>query len=128
MLLSNMTEREVKDEILSDLEVLKRKMDHDAHKQWRCVLKRRSRENPPVMYEYVSPQKNKWIYIIKTSKKGSFYFPVAYHYSKRGLTAYQLTPDQGILIFTGHFFTRFRERMPLDIVDPLDLLKRFFWV
>ena len=128
MLLPTMNEKEIRREIFADHEVVQRKMDHDARRQWRVVLKSRTKDNPPVMYDYRSPQKNTWLYIIKTYKKRNVFYPIIYYYNKRGLTAYQLTEKDGLLIYTSHFFTRFRERMSLDIADPLELLKRFFWV
>ena len=81
-----------------------------------------------------SPAGNNWIIFMQKSptvkeyvdKKSIRILAVSYHYGEKGITAFHLTANNGIVGFNAHFFDRYNERMQLNLQHPLHIVKSFF--
>jgi len=95
----------------------------------------------PRIFEFRTPQKNKWIMILNkeyamekyknTDDIG--YTCFCYYFNDIGIrvfTAIQ-SPEtgaalEGLIVFNSHFFTRYNERLNLGLAEPLDKVKHYF--
>ena len=90
-------------------------------------LKRKHLTQGAKTVQYVSPRQNTWIYIL-TRTDAMRVNPVLYQYNENGISAYHIADRRGhkvIVIQTGHFFKRYHERLHLDIVKPLEIVKHY---
>jgi hypothetical protein len=127
MIVPSMSNEEIVKELLSDVEIVKRKAEYSVEEVRRMLIK--TKAYPFIKaFDYVSPKtKNKWIYVLEiNSKYDSFVTPVNYHYTDIGLRAAMVTSTGNIVLYTGHFFTRYSEREDLNILNPVDKMKDFF--
>ena len=137
MLIDTMNNEEVSMEIAKDWDniqgtIQRLTKDYDKLRRKRKIDK--TREYPKV-YEFKSKLKNKWILIISkgasaTNYKGGktlAFVPVVYYYSKVGLRVFKVPPRVlKLFVYNGHVFTRYNDRMNLDIKDPIKVVKHFF--
>ena len=83
----------------------------------------------PKAYQLKSASKNNWLIIFDRDRLDYLTTFICYYYTAKGLKAYmKLAPPEntGLITYTGHFFKRYRERLNLEHVNPVDGLKRFF--
>ena len=125
MLVPSMTDEEIRKEIEKDFPILYRKSLYVAaeiKKQNMPLQKKRIIKT----FDYVSKNKNNWIYKIDINKKITVLVYLAYFYSDRGLTAIEVFNHSDVLLFfSAHFFKRYNERLHLNIVLPKDLLHKY---
>ena len=127
MIVSTMSNEEVAKGIISDFPIVSRKGLYVIKKLLHDLIK--SKKFPFLkIYEYTSPSKNKWLYVIEIkSKKDHFVNCVNYHYTDKGFRAgYCMNDGNGgdkIAFFNGHFFSRYAERKNLSITDPIEKMK-----
>jgi len=89
----------------------------------------------PKEYEIKTAGKNNWIIFLHkapgekkyTGTKSLCFLCVIYYYSTKGLMAFNLTEEDAPLSgFTSHFFKRYNERLCLNLLNPIDVVKAFF--
>ncbi|MBK5270106.1 MAG: hypothetical protein JJE22_03745 [Bacteroidia bacterium] len=79
-------------------------------------------------------RKNNWIiFLRKFSTKEKFelgddvlVFLIVYYYNKTGLRVFEARSMELMVVYNGHFFTRYNERMKLNLSRPLDILIHYF--
>ena len=55
------------------------------------------------------------------------FYPVVYYFGCRGFTVFKPDEDSGVLfVYQPHVFTRYCQRMQLDLSDPLQKMQHFF--
>lgn len=132
MLTLQMTECEILQEIKYDLPDVIEISNNKEAKVRRIIQK--SLRFPVFVHSYItSPKKNKWIILWEArSKKNigdkALVTLVCYHETSHGRYVFMPTwnDDKLILIvYPPHFFSRFAERMELDVTG-VDLLRRYF--
>ena len=122
-----MSKEEIIKEMLLDFDIVRRKSDFVV-KDLISELSKTKKYPFVKAFDYVTPKtKNKWIYIIELKTKNDIFQTfVNYHDTSIGIRAGLMMTNKEIVFFTGHFFKRFAEREKLDIVNPVDKMKRFF--
>ena len=127
MLVSTMNVDEVCRELLLEWEpVSKRGLSLAA--LFNDELKRKHLTKGAKTTQYVSPRNNTWLFIF-TRTDGTHVNPVLYFYNESGITAYHIAyrrEHRLIIIQTGHFFKRYHERLALDMIKPLEVVKYYF--
>ncbi len=132
MIVSGMTEKEIKAEMLVDISNAFRYCDTRDQKFRRMVIKT-SRFPVYAHSYYLSPRKNKWIILFEARDKKeigdkSRITFVATWDSPHGIYAIMAScPNENIKLFfyPPHFFSRYAERMDLKI-HGIDLIMRYF--
>jgi hypothetical protein len=132
MIVPSMSNDEIVKEILTDIAVVRRKLEYTAKDVRKQLLK--TKKYPFIKcYDYISPTKNNWIYLLEFKSKSDIYMSfINYHYTSIGLRAGLVTSfdlkswDEDFIFFTGHFFSRFVERENKVFVNPIDKIKLFF--
>ena len=87
----------------------------------------------PNCFEFRTPSKNNWIYIVSKATSDEKYNGTEscastilfYFYDKVGIRVFTITP-YGAVVFNIHFFKRYNERMNLNLDLPLDKVKHYF--
>lgn len=139
MLVPTMNQKEVTAEIVRDHDKIekstfprlleeyrkeRKKMQIDPAKTW------------PKHYAIKTAAKNNWLIFIQKlpsverfkKAEDAAGFSITYYYSKDGLRVfrYGCSEDNFMEVFNGHLFTRYNERLQLNIPYQLDVIKRFF--
>jgi hypothetical protein len=140
MIVETMSPSELSKAIIKDLIALKKSTllrlakEYDKLRSKKKISKEASFHQ---VYEIKSAAKNKWICFFSkspiVSKYQSFknitYTCITYYYTSKGLRVIRLI-DYGtneiLNVYNGHFFTRYNERMKLNLKQPLDIVKHFF--
>jgi len=132
MLVDSMTSKEVRNEVMSDVEALIVKASHLRHTATRVALKQ---TKFPYVYivDWTSPRKNKWLIVFNlyrrnTHKGGAGITGVCLQKYPKGYAAHRWCIDKNKTFFVStylpHFFDRYAERMNLDKTG-IDLIKHF---
>lgn len=132
MLVYGMTEKEMANEVISDMVNAFRFEDVNQNKFRREVLKA-SRFPIYRHFEYTSPRKNKWLVFYEARTKKEFgdncrITFVVTHNTPHGVYATLVSWVEGkpqLIMYPPHFFSRFRERMQLNATG-IELMKLFF--
>lgn len=127
MIVPSMSKEEVIKEMLSDFDIVRRKSEYKIKEVQRELIK--SKKYPFARaYNYVTPMtKNNWIFWLEfKSKSDIFQTFVCCYYTSVGLMAALVNNDMEITFYTGHFFSRFAEREGLEIINPIDKIKKYF--
>ena len=134
MLVSTMNHQEITKEILKEQEIfnysttiLRLTLEYFDERKKRKI---RKEEEYPRYYEIKSKAKNKWIILLTKERTLEKYtspedFDVrlfTYYYSEKGIRVFESLPE-GIVVHNQHFFARYRERMNLNILNILDVVK-----
>jgi hypothetical protein len=85
-------------------------------------------------FEFRTPSKNTWILIFGKAPADEKYkgpesisvCSLVYYYNETGIRVFKIVPTGGLSVFNAHFFTRYNERMNLNLVKPLDKVKHYF--
>lgn len=137
MLVPSMNNKEITKDIKKDLEILCNSSTADRlmfeYYMERKKLKIKKDAVYSKFYDIKTKSKNKWV--IKISKyqfSEKFNTPgdcvllmFVYYYSELGIRVFSLLDDDNIAVLNGHLFSRYRERMKLDISNSLDVVKRY---
>lgn len=136
MLLNTMSPDEIIKEIFSDYELV-----YETAKKYvvlydkeRKKAKTEKSSNYCRAYEIKSKKKNNWILLISKDPNYENYkglksigvCAIVYYYTSVGLRVFKIIPSGGLAVFNAHLFSRYRERMNLNMPLPLDVVKKFF--
>lgn len=139
MLVETMSFEEIRAEILKDYHSEINGRATALHPKYERYLKARLDKIPsankrraaryPKAYQLKSSTKNNWIVVYDRDRLDYLLTFVCYFYTAKGLKAYmKFSPPENtkLAVCTGHFFKRYRERLHLEHVKPIDGLIRFF--
>jgi hypothetical protein len=138
MIVETMSDLEIKDEILFDYNIIRTTSTisrfFDEYIFYRNKIKIKPNEEGILIKRFKTKNKNNWIILLK--KKDFKFFTnenediAAYLYiqfnTSKGIRIAQPTTSNLILIYNGHLFTRYRERMNLNIVATKSIIEHFF--
>ncbi|MEI6184755.1 MAG: hypothetical protein WCP65_04445 [Bacteroidota bacterium] len=88
----------------------------------------------PVFYSIKTKAKNNWILMVEKHLESKSVKTIndvrtaffTYYHTRKGYRVFNPCAGTTLLVYNGHMFTRFRERMHLTISDPIDIIKHFF--
>lgn len=139
MLIPTMTDEEVSREILTDYENNIETHEMEFSISINYARERKKKKIRPtsqylVYREKISPRNNKWIIFIGKSKdkikyrsiEDTSYYSIVYYYTSIGLRAFMVTQSKLLMVFNGHLFSRYNERLMLNKTILLDVVKEFF--
>jgi len=136
MLVSTMNHQEISKEILKEQEIfnysstiLRLTLEYFDERKKKKIKKE---EEYPRYYEIKTKAKNKWLILLSKERTLSKYnspldYDVklfTYYYSEKGIRVFESLPE-GIVVHNQHFFTRYRERMNLNILNIIDVVKLY---
>jgi hypothetical protein len=125
MLVPSMTLEEIRREITKDFPIVFRKASYVGNKVRKAAHPKRD-ERYGTQFDYLSKYKNNWICNLEVGKKEMKIHCMAHYYAELGLAGVGLLNESDwLMFFTSHFFKRFRERLKLNIIQPLDLLHHY---
>lgn len=138
MLVPAMTEREITLEIWKDCATLHKstvnRLGGDYHRE-RKKLNIDPGQTYPRHYSIRTKAKNNWIVFIEKapatakykSENDVVFCTVVYYYGTKGLQVFKPLIATGLMVvYNGHVFTRYNERLQLNLNQQLDIIKRFF--
>ena len=137
MLLNTMNHKEISREVIQDNTIIT-----NSSTMYRLVgeyynerqkAKVKSDDVYPKYYPIKTHAKNNWhILIEKDILKEKYIKPgdidiiaFTYYYSNKAIRVFQPFENGSINVFNGHLFSRYRERMELDIPNTMDVIKLF---
>jgi len=137
MLLDTMNLTELANEVLTDWEKAAKSLERIGleYTKQRKRLKISRDEIYRKIYEIKTKKKNKWIFILSKVQSDEKYNGscsieascFVYFYTSVGLRVIKIVPEGGFAIFNGHLFSRYNERMKLKLIEPLEMVKHFFF-
>lgn len=79
-------------------------------------------------------KKNNWIIFLRKAPSKEIFknkydlqvTSIVYYYNNTGLRVFNCTNIETLAVYNGHFFTRYNERLKLNLSKPLDIVKHFF--
>lgn len=78
------------------------------------------------IFDYMSLNRNHWLYKVYVAKKKQLYQFMAYYFDDKGLVAVSTTDKSDyLLFFTPHFFKRYNERSYLNHILQEDIARSF---
>lgn len=133
MLLQTMTQDEITSEIFKDFENIYPRTVERLTSEFERELRRnkipKKREYYKV-YQIKSGRKNPWtlIYSQDTNDKNSVRAVIyTYYYTEKGLRVFEVSEDmKTLMVYNGHLFQRYNERMKLNLPNTLESAKQFF--
>ena len=135
MLVDTMNQAEITREFFLDWEIVKERSE-DRLLQLYERERRRNKipkdEQFSRAYEIRSQRKNNWIFLFSKAPSESKYKGLVnvaylmYYYNSKGIRVFKIIPAGGLSVFNGHLFGRYNERLRLNIVNTIDLVKHFF--
>jgi hypothetical protein len=137
MLVDSMTPAEITKEIQKDfLKLYNTTADRlgEEYNRERKKLKIDTGRTYPKAYSIKTATKNTWILFFSMAPRETKYKGidsinvsyVVYYYNATGLRVFHHTSGKQIEVYNGHFFTRYNERMHLNLDKPLDIVKKYF--
>lgn len=143
MILPTMTNEEIHVNILHDFHyILSRKFD-----QLGKVYDKTRRKNSvpkdavfPKFYEFRTPSKNTWTLLLSKAPADNLYkgensisiLSFCYYFIDKRIRVFKVIPNEngrgvnGLAVYNAHFFSRYNERMNLNLINPQDKVKHFF--
>lgn len=135
MLVDTMNQAEITREFFLDWEIVKERSE-DRLLQLYERERRRNKipkdEQFSRAYEIRSQRKNNWIFLFSKARSESKYKGLVnvaylmYYYNSKGIRVFKKIPTGGLSVYNGHLFSRYNERLRLNIVNTIDLVKHFF--
>lgn len=125
MIVSSMSYIELRKEVENDIVLVRRKAKH-VEAELEKKMKRNKLKTITHIYDYNSPNKNKWLVKIEIGFKNVACSFLTYFYIDNKIAAIQVVDARYLLYYTTHFFKRYKERMKLDITKPEDLIREYF--
>lgn len=91
-------------------------------------------ESHPLFYTIKSKKKNNWLIMIRKKDTVEYISSpddfnslcMLYYHSDKGLRIILTVPSRVISIYNEHLFTRYKERMHLDLSGTLEIAKHYF--
>jgi hypothetical protein len=124
MIVSSMTYDEIRKEIQTDLVSVRRKAKY-VEAELEKKMKRNKLKTLSHIYDYNSPNKNKWIVKMEIRTKNVALTFLTYFYLDNKIVAIQVINNPFLLYYTSHFFKRYKERLKLDIIKPEDIIRKY---
>ena len=138
MLVEGMSVTEINTAIFRDVSIFlnsstQKRIEHD-YMEMRKKMKIDRWDHYPVFTTIKSKTKNNWILIterghdvksVKSTNNITTSF-ITYYHTPTGYRVFVPCQDNDLLVYNGHLFTRYRERMHLIDDDPLTIIKLFF--
>jgi hypothetical protein len=136
MLVSTMNHQEITKEILKEQEIfnysttiLRLTSEYYDERKKKKVKKD---DEYPRYYDIKTKAKNKWSILLSKDRSLSHYnspldFDIrffTYYYSDKGIRVFESLPEE-IIVHNQHFFSRYRERMNLNILNIIDVVKLY---
>ena len=136
MLVSTMNHQEITKEILKEQEIfnysttiLRLTLEYFDERKKKKIKKE---DEYPRYYDIKTKAKNKWfILLTKERTLEKYVSPLdydirlfTYYYSEKGIRVFESLPEE-IIVHNQHFFSRYRERMNLNILNILDVVKLY---
>lgn len=143
MIVETMRFKEVRAEIDAELPELQKRATHFAPKYEKYLREKtkrirsanqRRQYREPKAYSFTSTRKNKWTIIFDRDDLGLLNTFIVRFNSKKGPTAYMVGQPidwnrfktRILARFTGHFFSRYRERFGLDSDNATETITTYF--
>ena len=138
MLLDEMSVAEINKAVYADFDTIRNsstqsRLEHD-YLQLRKKLNIPKNEVYPVFNTIKTKTKNHWLMLtakcldspsIKSIEDVATGYYIYYH-NHKGFRVFNSCNENSLLVYNGHLFTRYRERMNLTITDPIEIIKQFF--
>jgi len=137
MLVEAMTPKEIFNEVSTDYPNVRNSLDrlganYERERRKKGIDKGSVHSK---VYPIKTKKKNTWILVFSKAPTADFFkglndvnvlFAV-YYYTNVGLRVFKipLRPNN-LHVYNAHFFTRYKERLFLDISDPIEIVKHFF--
>ncbi len=139
MLVESMNTNELQIEILKDIEITYKSVDRlmVAYDKLRRQGNVPKHKNFGRAYEVKSKKKNNWVFLLcklaGRPYKGPdsiYIIAMVYYYNSAGLRVFREVPEEGetykVIVYNGHLFKRYNERMKLGLIEPLEIVKHLF--
>lgn len=137
MLVPSMNNKEITEVITKDMEILYKSSTLSRLTLEYYMERKKAKVSKDAVYskfyEVKAKSKNKWI--IKISKdhfSEKFNTPndtvimlFVYYYTEFGIRVFGFVDDDSIVVYNGHLFSRYRERMKLNIPGSLEIVKTY---
>jgi hypothetical protein len=135
MLIDTMNDFEVNREVMKDWNVIIQTTlvrvvgEYNKERSKRKIPKE---ETYCKVYEFKTARKNNWmIFLSKPPSESKYngdptYCGITYYFTDRGLRVFKPAAKQGLVVYNGHFFQRYNERVGLGMEEPLMRVKHFF--
>ena len=136
MLVENMTPLEVGAEIMKDWPFAITCWDRLCNDYDK--LRRKGNVNKsstyPIAFPIKTSKRNNWIFILSKAPSDESYrgassiniCSLTYYFNTKGLRVFKIMPTGGLNVFNGHLFQRYNERMELNLIEPMEVVKQFF--
>lgn len=136
MLVSTMNHQEITKEILKEQEIFNYsttilRLTSEYYDERKKKKVKKDNEYPRY-YDIKTKAKNKWSILLSKDRSLSHYnspldFDIrffTYYYSDKGIRVFESLPEE-IIAHNQHFFSRYRERMNLNILNIIDVVKLY---
>lgn len=132
-----MNHKEITREVLKDSEILYNSSTIPRLIAEYYIERKKGKVNKealyPKYYDIKTKSKNKWCFILSRDilleryniPENTVYKCFTYYYSEKGIRVFSSIPEDIITAYNGHLFSRYRERMNLNIPNVLDIVKLF---
>lgn len=143
MIIPTMTNEEIHVNILHDFHFILSRKFEQLGKVYDKI--RRKNNIPkdaifPKFFEFRTPSKNTWNLLLTKAPADNFYkgqdsinvLSFFYYFIDKRIRVFKVIPHEngkgvnGLAVFNAHFFSRYNERMNLNLINPLDKVKHFF--
>ncbi len=131
-----MNSKEIMSEIFKDWTAVKKSINRlaNTYNNQRRKGNVSKLSNYSKSFEIKTARKNTWLLILSKAPSDDKYKGMSsinicsliYFYGRLGLRVYRVEEEGHLTIYNGHLFTRYKERMDLNLVEPLDIVKHFF--
>lgn len=138
MLVPAMNEKEINVEVIKDfLKIFKStlpRLSDEYHKE-RKKLEIDKERTYQRCYKIRTASKNNWLLFIeksptKTKYKNvddTVYCAITYYHTAKGMRVFKpLIKQEIMIVYNGHVFSRYNERLGLNLDKPMDILQHFF--
>jgi hypothetical protein len=125
MLVPRMSVKEIRNEVLKDFAIVRRKMEYVAFDLKKTLDKKTFREGYVHFFDYVSKYKNHWICRVTVDKNQFHRKAMLVYHSGKGHAGIGVVDGNKIIYHTGHFFLRYNERLNLGLLEFNDIVRRF---
>jgi len=136
MLIETMYPHEITAEIFNDWSIVTNSLErlHNEYNKQRRKNKVPKDKTYSVAYDIKTKKKNTWIFILSKAPSIQSYKGLesvnacclVYYYNSEGIRVFKVRPEGGLSVYNGHLFTRYNERMSLDLDKSIDIVKHFF--
>lgn len=135
MLVESMNHNEISKEVATDWLNIQKSLDRLANEYDRERRKNKvdKRETYSRAYPLKTNKKNTWIVFFSKAPAVNSYkgladlnvLAIVYYHNLLGLRVFKLGASGGLVVYNGHLFQRYNERMGLNISNPVDIVKHF---